>query len=90
MVLIYLGRGGGVRSAKGMSDVLVVTSKVIGLEVNVDKTNHIIKCRDENAGRSYCVKMVTVHFKVLADVSYLGTNLINQNSVQGEIKSRLR
>jgi hypothetical protein len=50
--------------------------------VNVDMARYLIKCKYENAGRSYSVKMVKVHLKVLADVSCLGTNVTNQNSVQ--------
>jgi hypothetical protein len=33
-----------------------VVSKGIGLEMNVDKTEYMVMCRDGNVGRSYGVK----------------------------------
>ena len=36
---------------------LVVASKEIGLEVNADKPKYMIMSRDQNAGRSHCMKI---------------------------------
>jgi hypothetical protein len=33
-----------------------VASKEIGLEVNADKTKHMVMSRDQNAGRSHSIK----------------------------------
>ena len=36
---------------------LVVATKEIGLEENADKTKYMIMSRDQNAGRSYSMKI---------------------------------
>ena len=45
--------GGGAHTVKENAEALVVATKVIGLEVNADKTKYMIMFRDQNAGRSY-------------------------------------
>jgi hypothetical protein len=37
-------------AVKGKTESLVVVSKEIGLEVDTDKTNCMVKYRDQNAG----------------------------------------
>jgi len=44
----------------------------------------MVLSRDQNAGRSHIIKIYNRSFK------YLGTTLINQSSIQEEIKSRLK
>jgi len=46
--------------------------------------------RDQNAGRSYNVKTVDGSFESVEQFEYVGTSLTNQNSIQAEIKSRLK
>jgi UDP-galactopyranose mutase len=46
--------------------------------------------RDQNAGRSENVKNDNSSFERVEEFKYLGTNLTNQNSIQKEIKSRLK
>ena len=41
--------GGSVNTVKENAEVLVVATKEIGLEVNVDKTKYMIMSRDQNA-----------------------------------------
>ena len=69
---------------------LVVASKEIGLEVNADKTNYMVMSRDQNAGRSHSIKMDNSSFERVEEFKYLGTTLTNQNSIQEEIKCRLK
>ena len=38
---------------KENTEALVVASKEVGLEVNVDKTKYMVMSRDQNAGRSH-------------------------------------
>jgi len=67
-----------------------VTSKEIGLEVNADKTKHMVMSRDQNAGQSHSMKTDNSSFERVDDFKYLGTALTNQNSIQEEIMSKLK
>ena len=42
--------GGSVHTVEENAEALVVATKEIGLEVNADKTKHMIMSRDQNAG----------------------------------------
>jgi len=42
--------GGSVHTIKENAEALVVSSKEIGLEINVDKTKYMLMSRDQNAG----------------------------------------
>ena len=39
------------------AETLVVATKEIGLEVYADKPKYMIMSRDQNAGRSHCMKI---------------------------------
>jgi len=67
-----------------------VATTEIGLEVNADKTKYMIMSRDQNAGRSHNMKIGNSSFERVEELIYLGTTLLNQNSIQEEIKSRLK
>jgi len=45
---------------------------------------------DQNAGRSYGIKMDNSSFHRVEKFKYFGTTSTNQNSIQEEIKSRLK
>jgi hypothetical protein len=68
----------------------IVFSKEIGLEVNVDRTKYMVMSGDQNAGRSHSIKIDNRSFEIFEEFSYLGTTVTNQNSIQEEIKSRLK
>jgi len=46
--------------------------------------------RDQDAGRSHSIKIDNSSFERVEDFRYLGTTLTNQNSIEEEIKSRLK
>jgi hypothetical protein len=46
--------------------------------------------RDQNTGRSYNTKIDNSSFESVERFKYLGTTLTNQNSIQQEIKNRLK
>ena len=81
---------GSIRAVKENAETLVVAAKVTGLEVNVGKTKYMVMSRDQNAGRTHSMKIDNTSFERVDDFKYLGTTLINQNSIQEEIKSRLK
>ena len=50
----------------------------------------MVKSRDQNAGRTHSMKTDNSSFERVDEFKYLGTTLTNQNSIQEEIKSRLK
>ena len=72
------------------TEALIVTSKETGLEVNADKTKYKVMSRDQNAGQSHSMKIDNSSFERVEELIHLETTLTNQNSIQEEIKSRLR
>ena len=67
-----------------------MASKKIGLGVNSDNTKYMVMSRDQNAGRSYNMKVDNSSFEGVEEFMCLRTTLTHQNSIQEEIKSRLQ
>ena len=67
-----------------------IASKGTGLEVNVDKSKYMTMPRDQNAARSHNMNTESSSFERVEEFKYLGTTLTDQNSIQEEIKSRLK
>jgi len=82
--------GGSVHTIKKIAEALLVANKETELEVNADKTKYIVMSWDQNAGRSHSIKTDNSSFDRVEEFIYLGTTLTNQNSIQEEIKSRLK
>ena len=57
--------------------------------MNADKTEYVVKSRDQNAGRSHNIETDNRSYVRVEEFKYLGTNLTNQNFIQKENKSRL-
>jgi hypothetical protein len=72
------------------TEALVAARKGIGLEVNADKTKHMAMSRDQNAERSHSAKTDNSSFDGMEECKYLVTTLTNKNSIQEEIKNRLK
>ena len=64
-----------------------MASKEFGLEVNADKTKYMVMSRNENAGRSYSMKIDKSSFETVEDFKYLGATLTNQNSIQKKLRA---
>jgi GTP-dependent phosphoenolpyruvate carboxykinase len=79
--------GGSVRTIKTNTEALIVASKENGLEANANKTNYMVMSRDQNAARSYGIKVDSISLETVEQLKYLETNRI---SIQEEIKSRLK
>jgi len=82
--------GGSAHTVEENAESLVVATKEIGLEVNADKTKYMVMSRDQNAGRSHIMKNDNRSIERVEVFKYLGTTLTNKNSIQEEIKSRLK
>jgi hypothetical protein len=72
------------------AEALVVASKEIRLEAHADKTKYMVMSQDQNAKRCHSMKTDNNFFKSLEEFNYLRTTLSSQNSIQEEIKSRLK
>ena len=75
---------------KKNATALVVASKETGLEVNADKPKHMVVSRDQIAGWSHNIKADNSSFERVEEFKYLGTTSTTQNSIQEEIKSKLK
>ena len=90
MLMIVNILGGSMHTVKDNAVILIVASKEIELEVNADKTKYMVMSWDQNTGQSHNMKIDNSSFERVEDFKYLGTNLTNQNSIQEEIKSRMK
>jgi hypothetical protein len=45
---------------------------------------------DNNAGKSHNIKIENSSIERMEELKYMGTSMTNQNSIQEEIKSRLK
>jgi len=77
-------------AVKENAEALVVAAKEIGLEVNADKPKYMVMSGDQNAGRTHSMKTDNSSFERVDEFKYFGSTLTNQNSIQEEIKSRLK
>ena len=82
--------GGNIHTVKENSETLVVATKENGLEVNADKTNYMVMSREQIAGLIHTMKVDNISIERVEEFKYLGMTLINQNSIQKEITSRLK
>jgi sorting nexin-29 len=71
------------------TQTLIDASKVVGLEVNVEKTKYMLISRDQNAGQNREIKLGNRPFKNVSQFKYLESTVTNQNLIQEEIKRRL-
>jgi hypothetical protein len=69
------------------AEALLVSSQEIGIDVNDEKTKYMFISREKNAGQNHNIKICNKSFERLERVKYLGTTLINQNSIKSRLKS---
>jgi len=87
---MYLTTGGKIEALRRCStESIVVVSKETGLEVYADKNKWVVS-RDQDAGRSHNINIDDIACERMGGLRYLETTLTNQNSIQEEIKSRLK
>ena len=82
--------GGGIHTLKENAEALVAATREIGLEVSADKTKYMVVSRDQNARQNHSVRIDNSTFERVEEFKYLGTTLTNRNSIQEEMKCRLR
>ncbi|KAJ4448004.1 hypothetical protein ANN_10014 [Periplaneta americana] len=69
--------------------ILLEASKEIGLEVNPEKTMHMIMSRDENVVRNGYIKIGNLSFEEVEKFKYFGATITNINDTREEIKHRI-
>ena len=80
----------GNRGTLDRNVVSVASLEGSGLEVNADKTKYMVMSLDRNAGRGHSVKIDNTSIERVEEFKYLGTTITDQNSIEEEIKSRLK
>jgi hypothetical protein len=58
--------------------------------INSDKIKYTVMSQGQDAGRGHTIKNDNSSLERVEELKYLGTTLMNQNSIQEEIKSRLK
>jgi hypothetical protein len=81
--------GGSLHTIRKNTKALVADSKETGLEVNSDRTVHMVVYGDQNEGRSHNIKIDNSSFERMEQFKYLETTLMHQNSIQKQIKNIL-
>jgi hypothetical protein len=60
-----------------------------GLEVDAEKNKCTFLLGEQNVKQSHNLKTENESFERFGHLKYMGTNLMDKNSINGEIKSRL-
>jgi hypothetical protein len=82
--------GGSIHAMKDKAESVVLASNEIGLQLNADNTKNMVMSQVQNAGRSHNKKIDNRSLEIVVESKYLGTNLSHKNSIQEEIKSRMK
>ena len=82
--------GGSIHTIRKNTEALVIASQEIDLEVNAEKTKHMVMYRDQNAGENGNIQIGNKSFETVEQFKYLGKTLTNQNSFHEDIKNRLK
>jgi hypothetical protein len=71
------------------NEALLDDGKEVGLEVNPEKTKHMLRAPYQKAGQRHCLNKANSTFDDVVTLKYLGTILTDQKCILEEIKSRL-
>jgi hypothetical protein len=75
---------------KKNTETLIVASKEVGLDINVQKTKYMLLSCHQNVGKNPDIKIANRSFENVSQFKYLGTTVTNQNLIQEEINRRLK
>jgi hypothetical protein len=81
--------GDSVNVIKENMETLLESSRDVVLEINAEKTKHMIMSRHQNSGQNQNITIANESFENVLKFKYLGTTLISHNDIDDEIKSRL-
>ena len=80
-------QGGSIHTLQENAETLVAATRVIGLEVNADKTKYMVMSREQNAGRMHSVRTDNNTFDRVEEFKYLGTTLAYQILLQKKLRT---
>jgi hypothetical protein len=72
-----------------ITEALIDASMEVGLEVNNEKTNHMLMSYHQTAGQNHNIETASRSSENVAQFIYLETTVTNQNFIQDKIKTRL-
>jgi hypothetical protein len=81
--------GENIVTIKENTEGLLDASKVVGLEVNPEKTQYMLMSCSQKIEQKHSIKTANRSFEDVAKFKYLGTILTDQNCMHEEINSRL-
>jgi hypothetical protein len=71
--------GDSIDTVKRNTETLIDTSKEVGLEVNIEKTEYMLLSHHQNAGQKHDIKIGNSCFENVAQITYLGMTVTNQS-----------
>jgi hypothetical protein len=81
--------GENIDTIQKSTEALLDATKEVGLEVNPEKTKHMLMSRHQKTGQKYSIQIANRSFEGVAKFKYLGTILTDQNCINEEFKSGL-
>jgi hypothetical protein len=82
--------GGSIHTIRKNTEAILITSKETGLEESDEKTKYMVMSQDQKAGQNESIEIGNKSFETVKQFKYLGTTLMNQNSIHEEIQIRLK
>jgi hypothetical protein len=82
--------GGSIHTIRKSKDTLITSSKDIGIEVNAEKTKHMVMSHGQHAGQNHNIKPSNKSFEMVEQFGYWGTTLTNRNCIRKKVKSRVK
>jgi hypothetical protein len=74
--------GDNIDTIKKNTKTLIDACKDIGLEINIEKTKHILLSHHQNVGQNGDIKIANRSFENVSQFKYLGMTVTNQNLIQ--------
>jgi hypothetical protein len=74
--------GDNIDTIKKNTETLIVTSKEVGLEINIEKTKYMLLSYHQNVGQNLDTKIANRSFENVSQFKYLGTTVTDQNLIQ--------
>jgi hypothetical protein len=64
-------------------------SREVGFKVNIENTKYVVVSHHQNVGQNHKFLISNKSFENVAQFTYVGTTVTNQNCIHKEIKSKL-